>query len=41
MKDVLPQSKIEEQQLRPLGDLMNTMKLGEMIKTDGHNWCLL
>ena len=41
LKDVLPQNKTEEQQLRLLGDLLKTMKLEEMIKTDGRNWYLL
>ena len=39
--DVLPQNKTEEQQLRLLGDLLKTMKLEEMIKTNGRNWYLL
>ena len=37
LKDVLPQNKTEEQQLRLLGDLLKTMKLEEMIKTNGRN----
>ena len=37
LKDVLPQNKTEEQQLRLLGDLLKAMKLEEMIKTDGRN----
>lgn len=41
LKDVLPQNKTEEQQLRLLGDLLKAMKLEEMIKTDGRNWYLL
>ena len=41
LKDVLPQNKTEEQQLRVLGDLLKAMKLEEMIKTDGRNWYLL
>ena len=41
LKDVLPQNKTEEQQLRLLGDLLKTMKLEEMIKTNGRNWYLL
>ena len=41
LMDVLPQNKTEEQQLRLLGDLLKTMKLEEMIKTNGRNWYLL
>ena len=41
LKDVLPQNKTEEQQLRVLGDLLKAMKLEEMIKTDGRYWYLL
>ena len=41
LKDVLPANKTEEQQLRLLGDLLKTMKLEEMIKTNGRNWYLL
>ena len=41
LKDVLPQNKTEEQQLRLLGDLLKNMKLEEMIKTNGRNWYLL
>lgn len=37
LMDVLPQNKTEEQQLRLLGDLLKTMKLEEMIKTNGRN----
>ena len=37
LKDVLPHNKTEEQQLRLLGDLLKTMKLEEMIKTNGRN----
>ena len=41
LKDVLPQNKTEEQQLRLLGDLLKAMKLEKMIRTDGRNWYLL
>ena len=40
LKDVLPQNKTEEQQLRMLGDLLKVMKKEELIKTDGRNWFL-
>lgn len=38
MKDVLPQNKTEEQQLRMLGDLLKTIKDEQLIRTDGRNW---
>lgn len=41
LKDVLPQNKTEEQQLRLLGDLLKAMKMEKLIKTDGRYWFLL
>ncbi len=41
LKDVLPQNRTEDQQLRLLGDLLKSMKLEKVIKTDGRNWYLL
>lgn len=38
IKDVLPSSKTEEQQLRSLGDLLKAMKREDLIWTDGRNW---
>ena len=38
LKDVLPQTKTEEQKLRCLGDLLKTMKKEDLIWTDGRNW---
>ncbi len=38
IKDVLPSSKTEEQQLRSLGDLLKAMKREDSIWTDGRNW---
>ena len=38
IKDVLPSSKTEEQQLRSLGDLLKAMKREGLIWTDGRNW---
>ena len=38
LKDVLPQNKTEEQKLRSLGDLLETMKKEDLIWTDGRNW---
>lgn len=37
LKDVLPQNKTVEQQLRILGDLLKSMKHEGVIKTDGRN----
>ena len=41
LKDVLPQTKTEEQRLRMLGDLLKAMKMEKLIKTDGRYWFLL
>lgn len=38
LKDVLPQKKTEEQQLRMLGDLLRAIKDEQLIRTDGRNW---
>lgn len=38
LKDVLPQNKTEEQQLRMLGDLLKAIKGEQLIRTDGRNW---
>lgn len=38
IKDVLPQNKTHEQQLRMLGDILNAMKKEDVIRTDGRNW---
>lgn len=38
IKDVLPSSKTEEQQLLSLGDLLKAMKREDLIWTDGRNW---
>ena len=40
LKDVLPQNKTEEQQLRILGDLLNTMKGADLIQAKGRTWYL-
>ena len=37
-KDVLPQNKTREQQLRMLGDLLNYMKDGKLIMAKGRTW---
>ena len=38
LKDVLPQNKTREQQLRMLGDLLNYMKDGKLIMAKGRTW---
>ena len=38
LKDVLPQNKTREQQLRMLGDLRNYMKDGKLIMAKGRTW---
>ena len=38
IKDVLPQSKTQEQQLRMLGDILNAMKEDNLIKAKGRTW---
>ena len=38
LKDVLPQNKTHEQQLRMLGDLLNSMKEDKMITAKGRTW---
>ena len=40
LKDVLPQNKTEEQQLRILGDLLNTMKDADQILAKDRTWYL-
>lgn len=38
LKDVLPQNKTREQQLRMLGDLLNSMKDEKLIIAKGRTW---
>ena len=38
IKDVLPQSKSHEQQLRMLGDILNAMKEENLIMAKGRTW---
>ena len=38
IKDVLPQSKSHEQQLRMLGDILNAMKEDSLIMAKGRTW---
>ena len=38
LKDVLPQNKTEEQQLRMLGDLLNMMSKENVIRAEGRIW---
>lgn len=38
LKDVLPQKKTREQQLRMLGDLLNAMREEHLIYADGRTW---
>ena len=40
LKDVLPQNKTVEQQLRVLGDLLNTMKDADQILAKDRTWYL-
>ena len=40
LKDVLPQNRTEEQQLRVLGDLLNAMKDSDLIHAKGRTWYL-
>lgn len=40
LKDVMPQNKTVEQQLRVLGDLLNTMKDADQILAKGRTWYL-
>lgn len=38
LKDVLPDNKTKEQQLRMLGDLLNNMSKECLIKAEGRTW---
>lgn len=38
VKDVLPQTKTREQQLRILGDMLNTLSVDKLIYTKGRTW---
>lgn len=38
LKDVLPQNKTREQQLRMLGDLLNSMKEDKLVIVKGRTW---
>lgn len=38
VKDVLPQAKTREQQLRLLGDMLNALSVDKFIYTKGQTW---
>ena len=41
LKDVLPQNKTEEQQIRMLGDLLKSMSKESLIKAEGRTWYIV
>lgn len=41
LKDVLPQNKTEEQNMRTLGDLLNAMSKEPVIKAEGRTWFII
>ena len=41
LKDVLPQNKTEEQQIRMLGDLLKNMSKENVIKAEGKTWYIM
>ena len=41
LKDVLPQNKTEEQQIRMLGDLLKSMSKENVIKAEGKTWYIV